>query len=287
MEKIKFLSDSCCDISRAEAEEFGIEILPILILNGENIYEDWYDFTPQEFYDSLKVWDDLPTTSQVSVEVFLRAFNRAYEEGYDVVIATLLNARASGTYQSANIARGLFFEEERERAFRIDVIDSAIYSFLYGGPLIEGVELARAGASADEVVAHIVHRTQKVCAYAVVYTLDYLQRTGRINRVEGFVGKLLGIKPIIKLADGEINAVEKIRGKKHSVTKLLEMAKRDSDPADNTLYIVYADMEGEVEELEAQVREYFPDHVIKRARLGSVISVHAGPNLLGLGFYRK
>lgn len=284
---MKFLTDSSCDISHEEAKEYDIEVLPILIIRDDEIYKDWYDFTPSEFYASLQEWNNLPTTSQVPLDAFCEAFERAYQEGYDAVIAPLINARGSGTYQSACIARTLFFEKERARAFTITVIDTGVYSYLIGGVLIDGVKLAREGKDVPEIVEFLENQYQKICAYAVVYTLDYLQRAGRINSVAGFVGTVLDIKPIIKIADGEINAVERARGKKKSVHKLLEMVKREIDPKSDTIYIIHGDMEIEMAEITQQIKETFPNHKTVHANLGSVIAINSGPHILALGFIRK
>lgn len=287
MKKIKFITDSSSDLSHEEAKEYEIEVLPILIIRGGETYRDWYDFTPSEFYAYLAEWDKLPTTSQVPVEVFCEVFERAYKEGYDAVVAPLINSNGSGTYQGACIARALFFEEPRERDFVIEVIDTGVYSYLIGGVLIDAVKMSREGKDLPEIVDFLQRRYKKICAYAVVYTLDYLQRTGRINSVAGAVGKLLDIKPIIKIADGEINAVEKVRGKKRSAVKLLEMVKEAIDPATDTIYIISGDMEAETAEVTEQIKTMFPGYKMQRAEVGSVIAINSGPHILGLGFVRK
>lgn len=291
MPKVKFIADSACDISKEAEERYNIDILPITILQGDHQYKDRKDFTIEEFYQKMYEWDPLPTTSQVTPPMFLSAYRKAKEEGYDTIITVCLNSKASGTYQSACIAKEMFEDDEGSENIRLEVIDSGTYSYLIGIPLEDAAKMVEEGTDIDTAIAYMKERFQLVHAYAIVYTLDFLKRTGRVSGAAGFVGNLLDIKPILEIGDAKLFPVDKVRGKKKSVAKLISMLKEngdfDSDLNNGEVIVLYGDMPEEGEELTKKLKEEFPHLRIRSARMGSTIALHAGPKLLGVGFIPK
>ena len=286
--KIKFMADSASDISRNDAEIHNIEILPILIRMDGKFYRDFYDFTPHEYYRYLYGnWETLPTTSLVTPEKFLESFEKAYSDGYDGIIFSALNSRASGTYQSSEIAKKLFFETKRDREFKIEVIDSGLYAFLIGAVVIMGTKMHAAGTPYDEIVSFMRARFKRMRAYAVVYTLDFLKRTGRIDGIASVVGKMLDIKPLIFIGDGTLCSSDKVRGRRKSLQRMVDLVKRDIDEAADTLYIIRGDMDEETNEVVEMLKNELPGLKFEYSNIGSVIATHSGPNLLGIAFYRR
>lgn len=287
MKTIKLIADSCCDITKEEAKEYNIEILPIIMTRGETTIRDWYDIEPKEFYQSLYDFEDLPTTAQVTPDEFLKAFERAYDEGYQGLVCSTMNGNGSGTFQSSCIAKNLFYEKPRDREFAIETLDSGIYSYMYGSVLIEAGKKILAGEDdVTALAAFMQERYRRTRVYAVVYTLDFLKRTGRINHFTEMVGKLLDLKPIIIIGDGRLDAVEKARGKRKSVQKMLDLVEGDMAEDCDTLYIISGDMPEEDEVVTELVHERFPDKKIIRRNVGSVIAVNSGPNIIAVCFLK-
>ncbi|MGI6031378.1 MAG: DegV family protein [Eubacteriales bacterium] len=287
MSKIKLITDSACDLSREAAAHYDIQVLPLTIFHEDEQYRDWYDFTPPEFYKLLDQWEVPPTTSQVSPTMFLEAFCKARDEGYEAIIAVSLNAAASGTCQSALIARGMFYEQEENCRIPIEVIDSTSYAYLIGFFLEQAAQRIEAGAAFQDVVDYLRERYSRVQAYAIVYTLDMLKRTGRINGATNFVANLLDIKPVLLIGNAEIRQVDKVRGRKKGVAKLVQLVKENMDPQEQDLLVVCGDMPEELEELKKALALHFPECRLHYSTMGSVIALNAGPRLLGVGFIHK
>lgn len=287
MSNIKIIADSACDITHEAAQRWGIEILPLSLCHGQEQYRDWYDFTPQQFYQKLYEWDPLPTTSQVTPPVFLDAYRRAVAQGYDSILVVCLNAAASGTYQSATIARDLLLDDPACAHIQVEVIDSTTYAYLIGLHLERAAQMAQEGKSLSAIAQYLRDRYSRIQAYAAVYTLDFLRRTGRINGAAGFVANLLDIKPVLLVGNAEIRPVDKVRGKKKTASRLIQLVQRDMDPDNHELIIVHGDMPQELEQLRQLVAEAFPGFSVVESQMGSAIALHAGPHLLGLAFHKK
>lgn len=284
---IKIIADSACDITREAAQRWGIEILPLALCHEGQQYRDWYDFTPQQFYDKLRQWDPLPTTSQVTPPAFLDAYQRAAAQGYDSILVVCLNAAASGTYQSATIAKEMLLDDPAYAHIQVEVIDSTTYAYLIGLHLEHAAQMAQEGQALSDIVHYLCDRYSRIQAYAAVYTLDFLKRTGRINGAAGFVANLLDIKPILRIGNREIRPVDKVRGKKKTAARLVQLVQQDIDPDSHELIIVHGDMPQELEQLRQLVAEAFPGFTVIESQMGSAIALHAGPHLLGLAFHKK
>lgn len=287
MSKIKIIADSACDITREAAQRWNIEILPLSLCHGLEQYRDWYDFTPQQFYQKLYEWDPLPTTSQVTPPVFLEAYRHAVAEGYDAILVVCLNAAASGTCQSAAIARDMLLDDPACAHIQVEVVDSTTYAYLIGLHLERAAQMAQEGHTLSDIVNYLHDRYNRIQAYAAVYTLDFLKRTGRINGATGFVANLLDIKPILLIGNGEIRPVDKVRGKKKTASRLVQLVQQNIDPDSHELIIVHGDMPQELEQLRQLIAEAFPGFTVIESQMGSAIALHAGPHLLGLAFHKK
>lgn len=286
-ERIKLIVDSGCDISIKQAKKYQIDVLPISIIWNGKVYRDFYDFDCKEFYKMMHENEELPNTSQVTPEMFLAAFHRAKEEGYKNIISISLNSNCSGIYQSSVIARDMFMENVANRDMRIEVFDSANYSYMYGAVVIDTAREIKKGTTVDELIPFIKDKIARVEGYAVIHTLDFLKRTGRISRINGIIGDVLDIKPILYLGDGELVAVDKVRGRHRSITRMIENVKRRIDPDQKEIFLMVADMEEEEKDTVKQLKELMPNVKTVRSNVGSVIATHAGPHIIGIGYYRR
>lgn len=284
MSKILLMTDSGSDIGNKRAAEYGIKVLPLKYsFDGEKYYLDGIDQTLEEFYEMEKNTADVPKTAQITPLEFEEAFERAYKEGYDVVIYTSISGAASGTCQNAVMMANQVMSEHE--GFLIEVIDSRTYSILYGMAVIEGAKLLKEGKSAEE----IVERIKKICysanAYFLTDDLTHLKKGGRINAATFAVANLLDVKPILVLKDGLVEQGAKLRGTKNIYKKLVDAAKAMGDFNEGKVFTVHTCVYEKSAELRAAINEQFPDIEVEDALVGPTIGCHTGPDLFGIGYF--
>ena len=247
---------------------------------GDEEYIDGVDITPHQFYEKLVESDVLPTTSQPSPAEFEAAFASALEEAGEVVAITISSA-LSGTYQSAVIAAEAF-------GGRVRVVDSLSASIGEQVIVRRAVQLAAEGLSAAELAGRIEAERGDVCVLALLDTLEYLKRGGRISAAAAFAGGVLAIKPVITLRDGAVVMAGKARGSKNGGNLLNQFAeKRGIDFSrpyllgytglSNALLMKYAADSGEL------WRAYAEELPV--TAIGSVIGTHGGPGAIAVAFF--
>ena len=274
MSKIKIVTDSTADIPKHLAEELDIEVVPLTVHFGEEAYRDGYDLTPSAFFEKLKNFPDMPTTSQITPAMFEEAFKDALRDN-DTIICITLSSKASGTHQSALIAKGMIENGD------IEVIDSMAFSYGYGMIVVE------AARSKEEIVAQIKDMLQRLDTYFIVDTLAYLKKGGRINLTAAVVGTILNIKPLLSVQDGLVVPVDKIRGNKNIIPKMVKLIKsKGYDLSERTVGLAHGAMPGRLEELEEAIRKDFQPKGVTVSEVGSVIGAHAGPGIIGMFILR-
>lgn len=277
---VKIITDSTADFTAAEAAELGIDIVHLRTRFGEEEYIDGVDITPHQFYEKLVESDVLPTTSQPSPAEFEAAFASALEEAGEVVAITISSA-LSGTYQSAVIAAETFGD-------RVRVVDSLSASIGEQVIVRRAAQLAAEGLSAAELAGHIEAERGDVCVLALLDTLEYLKRGGRISAAAAFAGGVLAIKPVITLRDGAVVMAGKARGSKNGGNLLNQFAeKRGIDFSrpyllgytglSDALLMKYAADSGEL------WRSYTEELPV--TAIGSVIGTHGGPGAIAVAFF--
>lgn len=277
---VKIITDSTADFTAAEAAELGIDIVHLRTRFGDEEYIDGVDITPHQFYEKLVESDVLPTTSQPSPAEFEAAFASALEEAGEVVAITISSA-LSGTYQSAVIAAETFGD-------RVRVVDSLSASIGEQVIVRRAVQLAAEGLSAAELAGRIEAERGDVCVLALLDTLEYLKRGGRISAAAAFAGGVLAIKPVITLRDGAVALVGKARGSKNGGNLLNQFAeKRGIDFSrpyllgytglSDALLMKYAADSGEL------WRSYTEELPV--TAIGSVIGTHGGPGAIAVAFF--
>lgn len=283
MAKIKIATDSTADIPKSFCEELNISVLPLTILAGEKEYRDGVDITPSEFYQIIDASKTLPVSSQVASVLYAELFEETWRAGYSDLIQVTLNSKGSGTYQAAVLSRNLFYEEypEAKEQLAIHIIDSKTYSMGYGIAVIEGAQLAKAGASVQEVIDHI----QEWLAHSrpVFITLDLrcVKKSGRISPAAAFVGEAVGLKPIITFEDGDAKIIGKARGERKAISALVERCMKERRPGTN--YAIVHGYNTEALELVRKACAQFMDRPpIAEYQVGCVISINTGPNMIGI-----
>lgn len=210
---IRIITDSTSDFTPQQAQQQNIDVVPLKVIFSDAEYRDGLDITLDEFYQRLTTSEVLPTTSQPTPNDFINHFEKAKEAGDDVIVI-LLSSELSGTFQSAVLAKNYV---EYDRIFLVDSLNATIGLKLL---INHAITQRNANKQAIEIVNELEYLKSKVTIKAVVNTLDYLVKGGRLSKAAGFAGSLLSIKPIISLIDGKIAVIAKARGKKGAMEAL-------------------------------------------------------------------
>jgi len=274
MGQVRIVTDSTSDLSLTVCEELGISVVPLTVFFGEVAYRDRVDLDSDQFFRMLAKSGELPKTSQPSPALFEETYRRLTADGSDV-LSIHLSARLSGTVRAAEIAR-----DALRGTGRVEVIDVTSASLGLGLIVMAAARLAKQGAEMRDIASLVRRLSPNVHILFVVDTLEYLQRGGRIGRANALLGALLNIRPILKLEDGEIHPVEKVRTRSKALDRLVEFV--ELFPHIDELAIVYSAESADVENLLRRIDPIFPRDRIVQGKYGPVIGTHAGPNGLGV-----
>ena len=275
--KIKLIYDSMCDIPEEINNKEFVEMIPLTINIDGKEYKDGIDFTKEEFYNILNNSNSLPKTSQVTYIDFKEKFEKYTKEGYDVICITG-SSKASGTYQSANLAKA-------DVEGNIYIFDSLFLSLGSGQYIIKASHLIEEGdLSASEIVEELEKLRASVDLLFVPFTLEYLKQSGRLPSVVSFVGNMLSIKPICSMQDGKNKIVSKVRGTKQIVSKLVDMILElnNGQLEDKIVTIGYGSNEDDFKRLQEEVSKKINAKKIYITRGGSCICSHTGPEILAI-----
>jgi len=271
MSKIKIITDSTSDLPKGLAEKYDIEVLPLTIYFDENEYRDWIDITPKVFYEMMRNSEKLPTTSQVNPNSFKEKYE-LYLKEYDYIISLHLSSLASGTYNSAVIARDMVDKD------RIKVIDTRNFTYGFGQMVIEAAKMAKDGRSVDEIIDRIEYLIKNVKTLFVVDTLEYLKKGGRLSATKATIGTLLNLKPVLTVDDGKIVAIDKARGMKKALKRIVEIMKEQGAELKGQIAkIGHADNLAHLEEFKTAIKEVYGDVEMEEFEIGCVIGVYCGP----------
>lgn len=279
---IKIVTDSAADIPKSIAEELDIEILPFMInIDGKQIVAD-KNLTPQEFYKMVENCVEIPSTSQMSPADLEDIYRKIGAE--NTIIHITMSARGSGINNTSNLVAGQLSDE----GFDITVIDSGKFTMIIGDTVIKAAKMARNGASKQEIIDFANENYARDTAYFLVDDLTFLKKGGRIKATTMAISKVLDIKPILFINDGLVEATRKVRGLKKSLSVLVDfIEERMENPEENEVMILDSDAPDKVEVIEEMIRERIKPKAITYAKIGPVITCHAGPGLVGVYFKHK
>ncbi len=281
MEKIRIITDSASDLVQNYNER--ITVLPMSIRFGEEEYRDGVDLSTKQFYEKLIESDELPTTSLISPGTFADAFRLAVDNG-EKVIAVTISSKLSGTYQSAVLAAQDFPDD-------VFVVDSRNVASAEQILVLRGLELIERGMSAQEVAKTLETEREEIHIVALLDTLEYLKKGGRISGAVAFVGGALSIKPVVTCKDGEVSVIGKARGSKNGNNFLIkEIESTTGVDFSRPLRLGYTGL------TDALLQKYIEDsselwkgHVdsIVVSHIGSTIGTHIGPGAIAVAFFAK
>jgi DegV family protein with EDD domain len=275
------ICDSACDLPDALLDRYGIQLVPLQVLFGDESFLDRVELGPAEFYRRLRAGGPPPTTSQPAPARFATAFEHARAEA-DGVVTVLLSSALSGTFASAEAARRAF------AAGGVQLVDSRSASFGIGLLALRGAELAEAGWEAGAIARELERIRAQSGMFFTVDTLEYLLRSGRVSRVQAWLGGLLDMKPILSLdAEGKAVAAARVRGQAALLPKLFRLldAKLPAQRSRLRFGVAHADTPELAERVRAAlVERYQPIDALVGPATG-VLAAHIGPGAWGV-FYQ-
>ena len=286
MEKIYIFCDSAGDIPREEVERYGIDIVPEHITHAGHSFREYYDMTPQQYWDLLESSDEIPTTAQVTPTLALECYERARAAGCTHVVGVMINAAGSGGYQSCGIARAMFYEKYGED-MRIELIDSESYTYIYGRVVVDMCRMRDAGDAFDDIVRIACSRLARSEAILGVYTLKHLKKSGRISGGAAFMGEALGLKPVSLVCAGKVDVIDKARGEKNLILKVLShVAKRVAQPEKQTAILLYGKIAPEkLDQIERALLEDLHFAAVHRTPIGISVTTNTGPQSFAVAYH--
>ncbi len=281
MEKIVVVSDSTSNLPPELLQELDVPVIPLHIHWGEETYLDGVTLAPEIFYRWLQEREDFPKTSQPSIGEFMNFFREVAERYQtNTIVGVFISSDLSGTMASALQAQAELSD------LRIELVDSRSVSVGLGLQVTAVARAARSGPRLAEVLALTREPRARVQLLFTVDSLEYLHRGGRIGGAARFFGSALKLKPLLTVEGGKIDALEKVRGRRKAVQRMLQVAEErlaGRRPAEMAVMDIAA--AEEAEELLAVVKERFQPRRLFHALVAPAIGTHGGPGTLGIGWY--
>ncbi|WP_069649845.1 DegV family protein [Caloranaerobacter ferrireducens] len=281
---VRIITDSACDLPKNIIDEYNIRVIPILVYLENIEYLDGETLNPVDLYNNMrngKVYKTAQIPPATFKEVFLEYANKN-----ESVIYVAFSSGLSGTYQSALMAKNEVLEEYPD--FDLEVIDTKCASVGFGLVVYKAAQMAKEGKSKEEIINAINFYSQHMEHVFTVDDLEYLYRGGRVSRTAAFVGSLLNIKPILDVEDGKLVPIEKVRGRKKVLKRMIEiMEERGVDLSNQVIGINHGDdLEG-AKKLEDMIRERFGCKEFIVNIVGCAIGAHSGPGTLSVFFLNE
>lgn len=271
--QVVVVTDSTSDIPATLLARYDISVVPLTVTFGNESFEDGVTITPPQFIERLRSVRDLPKTSQPASTKFGDAFREAIDAGKDVLCITI-SSELSGTFNAARIAAESF------DAQRVRVVDSRSATMQAGWIVIDAARAVEGGADLDAAEKRAKDAIGRANCFAVLQTLDYVYKGGRIGRASHMVGSALGIKPVLNFIDGVLTPIERVRTWKRALARATELAASTGTPTD--IAVLHADNLKDAETTAENLRKRFPDANIVIDWVGSTIGTYAGPGAIGI-----
>ena len=276
---IKVVTDSSADLPAELAEEMGISVVPLYVRFGEEVYRDRVEMSEDEFYRRLLHDPVHPSTTQPTPQDFAEVYQKLSKEA-DGIISIHISGKLSGTCSSA-----LQGKEMVGKGCPIEVIDSQSLTMGLGITAIAAADMARAGKGLPEVVEAVKPMLPNVHLFGLLDTLKYLAMGGRIGKAQALLGSVLNVKPILTLKDGEVVPAGRARTRAKGIDELFNFAQNAAGIED--LSVIYNTTPDDADKLVERIAAIFPKERIRLAKLGPVLGVHCGPDIVFVVFRDK
>lgn len=264
----RVVTDSTADVPAEWCERYGIEVVPLRVLFGEESFRDRVDLTVDQFFARLRQADRLPTTSAPSPGDFADVYERLSRE-CDGVVSIHISGELSATVEAARLgARAV-------DGFPVHVVDSRCLTMCLA-------YLCRAAVEAEtleDAVRRVEERVPKQRILALLDTLKYLEMGGRIGRAQALLGTVLDVKPILSLAEGRVVPLDRVRTRTRAISRLVERLRQDL-PVER-LAVMHAEVPEDAERIRGQLAAELPDMAVDVGEIGAVLGTHVGPGAVG------
>ncbi len=277
---VRIVTDSSADLPPEIAKDLDITVVPLYVRFGEQVYRDRVDITEDEFYQRLTRDSIHPSTIQPSPQDFTNVYKSIAKEA-DGIVSIHISAKLSGTFNSANQAKGNVADVP------VEVIDSQILSSGLALIVISAAKLAKDGAKVADVVKHVNKIIPGVHLMGLLDTLKYLVLGGRIGKAKALVGSILNVKPILTLKDGEVMPAGQVRSRTKGLDRLFEFVKNAKNVQD--LSVAYNTTLEEAKAFAEKIGEskIFDLNKIIMTRIGPMLGVHMGPGTVIVAYREK
>ncbi|NLY37009.1 MAG: DegV family protein [Tissierellia bacterium] len=286
---IKLMADSTCDLSQEILDKYKISIAPLnIIIDGVN-YRDGIDLSSDVFYKLLSESVEIPSTSMPSPEEYLKIIDKAVEEGYTEILCICMSSGTSAAYQSAVIAKDIFYERNPETPIKMHVVDSKSMSHGSGWLIMKSAELIEKGYSFKKIVAFNETYKTRVKHLLCVDDLNNLIKSGRLSNASAFIGKLLRVKPIMTMKGGKGAIVAKVRGRNRALEYYIEQYKQrvDLEVTDFIIVGYTSDIKMAQDLVEKFKAETDFQGKIYIMQMGASVGTHVGLGGLSMYFVEK
>ncbi len=277
---IKVVTDSTSDLDKDTAKDLSVEIVPLNVHFGDEVYKDGIEINSDDFFDKLINGTVFPKTSQPSVGEFIDVYEKLGNDGSDI-ISIHISDQLSGTINSARQAA-----KHLEGKIKVHIIDSKQISISLGLITISAAKAVKEGKTLNEVLDLTESLIARSHVFTALDTLEYLEKGGRIGKAKSLVGKILNFKPIIGSADGIIDAFGRGRSNTACMIKLEELVKSTGEI--ESIGIVYSTDKSLADKFSEQITQNLKlEKPPKSYQIGPVIGVYGGPNVIGVGIISK
>lgn len=276
---VRIVTDSTADLPLELASQLHIAVVPLTVFFGDQAYLDEIELDNNGFYQKLAISKELPRTSQPAPAAFQETFQRLIDEGAEAILSIHLSSKLSGTYQSACTARDML---ENTRGVPIEILDSRSVSVGMNYAIQQAAHMAQEGKSLEEIKAYTENTLSRTSILAVLDTLEFVRRGGRIGGASAFLGNMLSFKPIVSLKDGEVVPVERPRTRNKAYARIAQLLAETGDIE----YVAIAESNDEVGQQLAEALKGVYAGEVPVYRLGAVLGTHTGPGTAAIAFVK-
>lgn len=281
---VKILADSASDLPLSFYMENGVTLFPLKVHLGTEEYDDLLTIEPTKVYQAIRE-GQMPKTSQASPLKFEEVFTEMAKNKEDGIYIAF-SSELSGTYSTSVMVRDQVKEEYPD--FNLTIIDTKCASLGYGLVVMEAVKLANSGASKEEILEDAKFRSEQMVSLFTVDDLNHLAKGGRLSKASAFMGGLLNIKPLLTMEDGKLVPIEKHRGQKKLLKRIVEIMKEQGkDFEKQTIGISHADCIELANEMKATLKEELKVADVKISDIGGAVGSHTGPGAISFFFLKE
>ncbi|CDF58674.1 DegV family protein [Thermobrachium celere] len=278
MNKIAIVTDSTSDIPKELVNKYNIRVVPLTVSYKDKLYYDGVDLKIDELLEMLDEGEELPKTSQINPARFSQEYKKLLDEGYKI-ISIHISSNLSGTYQSALIAKDMLETDD------IYVVDSRSVSFGTGMLALKAAKMIEEGKEVEEIYNTLNDLAQRSRVAFILDKLDYLKKGGRLSGAQAAIGTLLNIKPIIYINEGRLEILDKTRGMKKGLSRMIKYIQDEG--FDKSEYFAVGTVRDydNLAEFKTMVKEELGIQEMLEAEVGTVVATYSGPGVVGVWFY--